>query len=151
MRQRRETLASSDLRTMHRRRLMALLAIAFVPAVVILLYAVPPVPGSIYPPCPFRWATGLHCPGCGTGRGMHAALHGRFAQFAAYNIAAVIAAPFLLLSGLRVWYYAMRGQPCPSRTFPRGAIWALLLAMLLYWLLRNVPVYPLSLLAPHEI
>ena len=35
--------------------------------------------------CPFKFATGFDCPGCGSQRALHALLHGEFIQAFSYN------------------------------------------------------------------
>src|SRR5215216_5598968 len=42
----------------------------------IMVRIVPPGYGSIYPPCPFKWATGWDCAGCGALRALHAVTDG---------------------------------------------------------------------------
>src|SRR5262249_54935902 len=69
-------------------------ALMSVPAAVV-LYQVPPASGSFYPPCLFHALTGLHCPGCGSTRCLHALLHGDLRQAAAYNVLLLLALPFL--------------------------------------------------------
>ena len=36
------------------------------------LHFLDPITSGLYPPCLSHWLTGLHCPGCGTGRAVHA-------------------------------------------------------------------------------
>jgi len=113
-----------------------------------LLYAVPPGEGGLYPPCPFHAATGLHCPGCGTLRALHALLHGDPAAAVGLNILTVLSLPFLACALLSRASPALRGRPLP---WPRvSAVWAWLLVgvVFAFWLLRNVPIWPCSLLAP---
>ena len=59
------------------RRLLLLAALG-VTAMLLCLRS-PHQPGH-YPPCPVAALTGLHCPGCGTLRGLHALLHGDLLQ-----------------------------------------------------------------------
>ncbi|MFD0477703.1 DUF2752 domain-containing protein [Nonomuraea thailandensis] len=61
------------------RRVKGLLAPLGVAAAAGAVFAVvgvidPNEPGH-YPTCPFLWATGLYCPGCGTLRTVHALAH----------------------------------------------------------------------------
>jgi hypothetical protein len=43
---------------------------------------------------------------------------------------------------------AVSGSPLRTFFIKPGYIWTLLAIILSYWLLRNIPVYPFSLLAP---
>ncbi len=107
----------------------------------------PRVPGN-YPVCPFLSLTGCYCPGCGTLRALHRLLHGDVASALGYNPLTVLLVPFLaysfLTSALRAFHL-----PAPRQTFvhPRW-IWALLVGLIVFWALRNLPVAPFTVLAP---
>jgi hypothetical protein len=131
---------------------LALLTVLFAAGVVNVLATTPPTPDSFYPKCMLYQATGIHCPGCGAGRAAHAALNGRFAQAFAYNPVAVALLPVVgvvVLVQLGRW---MTGRPA-SRTVVLGGRWIMLLAvvLILFMVLRNIPVEPFTLLAPHEL
>jgi hypothetical protein len=82
---------------------------------------------------------------------MHAMLNGRFAQAIAYNPLAVVAAPFLLYAFCRsTWYWLLDRRPQRYIARPRLTR-AIAVAVILFWVLRNIPVYPLTLLAPHDL
>lgn len=124
---------------------------ALVALVAALLYVFPPVEGGVYPSCPSRLFTGLHCPGCGTLRGLHALLHGDPIQAAAFNVLSLIALPFLLIRGsLWIWATAI-GRPDPSPRLPAWMIWLIFGAIVLFAVLRNLPVAPFDRLAPHRL
>ena len=97
---------------------------------------------SLYPPCPFHELTGLRCPGCGTLRAMHDLLHGRIAEALGHNAAATLFVPFAL------WYalYAF-GIVSVSPGLDRWS-WHILAAVVLFWILRNLPFAPFAALAP---
>jgi hypothetical protein len=63
-----------------------------------LLFTFDPATAGFFPPCPFRWATGLLCPGCGTLRAIHQILHGHFAAALALNPMLVLTLPLLAAS-----------------------------------------------------
>ena len=50
-----------------------------------------------FPKCLFLTLTGWKCPGCGTARALHAALHGRFADALRFNAALPAALALLAL------------------------------------------------------
>ncbi|MGW4213933.1 DUF2752 domain-containing protein [Lentzea sp. NPDC004789] len=52
---------------------------------VLLLFVNPNQPGNLLPKCPFKWLTGLNCPGCGGTRMVHALLHGDVVGAFHYN------------------------------------------------------------------
>jgi hypothetical protein len=112
------------------------------------LFVFNPAGSGMYPPCPFHALTGLDCPGCGTLRALHQLLHGNVKGAFFYNPLAVLLLPptayGLLVQGCQ--FVGIR-QP-PTVFIPARWIWALLGVILAYWVLRNIPAYPFSLLAP---
>ena len=88
-------------------RLLALLAIAGLGA---LFFAFNP---ALYPfpRCPLFFLTGLHCPGCGSQRALHALLHGRVAQAAGLNLLAVLSLPVLAVGAADGALSWATGQP----------------------------------------
>ena len=133
-----------------RRRLLLLAALA-VTAGLLLLYRVEPTEGSLYPRCMFHLLTGLHCPGCGTTRCLHALVHGQFRQAAAYNALTLLALPFLLFWAGRWSLAFLRGVPLRPRPLPRWAYVVLVGGVLAFWVLRNLNVAPFDALAPHAL
>ncbi len=112
------------------------------------LYAFDPRNPGIFPACPFLSLTGCYCPGCGTLRALHVLLRGDVASALGYNILTVLSLPFIAYS---YGAGAMRAfglkAPRPVFVHPRW-IWALLAAVVAFWVLRNVPLAPLAVLAP---
>ena len=104
-------------------------------------------PPAWYPPCPFHLATGLFCPGCGSGRAVHALVHGEWARALGLNPLLVLLLPFgLAWLGWTVWRGLGRGLPAAG--FPRPVAMILLVLVSVYWGLRNLPWWPFVLLAP---
>ncbi|HEY2146552.1 MAG TPA: DUF2752 domain-containing protein, partial [Pirellulales bacterium] len=116
------------------------------------LYLFDPADGG-YPVCPFHALTGLHCPGCGTLRAMHELLHGRIAAALAMNPLSTCAIPIMI--GAPIWSIASRRwRPSARRAGRRWTVhpaWLLVTAIIAFGILRNVPVYPFTLLAPHYV
>jgi len=112
------------------------------------LYFVPPGEGSVYPPCFFHTMTGFYCPGCGITRAVYHLLHGEFIRALSYNplvvplfllaLSAIIARLYSLFTGKRLNF------PDISTRFA----WLLVFLVLFYWIARNLPFFPFTLLAP---
>jgi hypothetical protein len=116
-----------------------------------LIKLVPPTPDSLYPKCISYQFTSIHCPGCGMARATHSFLNGRIEQAFAYNFLGMALLPLGVFILLRWVYHFVRGtppKPLPGRIrMPQ----VLMVAFVLFWILRNIPAYPFTLLAPHEL
>ena len=124
-----------------------LLLVAALPCVA-LVYARNPEEHGFYPPCIFYALTGLYCPGCGTLRGLHQLMHGNFLAALSYNSYTILALPLLGLVLLSVFILSTNGNRLLA-VFRRPLfLWGMLVAVLTFWVLRNVPVYPFTVLAP---
>jgi hypothetical protein len=107
-------------------------------AALVLLYTCNPETAKIYPPCLLHALTGLYCPGCGALRAMHHLLHGDI-------VGALRKNPLLVLSIPAIAFLLLR----PSWQYKVWVPWLVLGIFLTYGVLRNIPVWPLALLAPH--
>lgn len=113
-----------------------------------LLALVDPSQPGRYPVCPFLALTGHYCPGCGSLRGLHRLLRGDPSAAVGFNVLMVLALPYLVWSYL-AWALPALGVAAPPRLQPPArAINALLVAVVAFWLLRNLPVAPFAALAP---
>ncbi|HUK81431.1 MAG TPA: DUF2752 domain-containing protein [Verrucomicrobiae bacterium] len=90
------------------------------------------------PHCPLHSLTGLYCPGCGSTRALHQLVHGHLLAAFRLNPLAVVALPLLAL-----WLARSERGDVKSMW-----IWTLLVVIVVFGVLRNLPVYPFSLLAP---
>ncbi|NLN78964.1 MAG: DUF2752 domain-containing protein [Armatimonadetes bacterium] len=96
------------------------------------------------PVCLFHKWTGLYCPGCGTGRGITFLLRGDLAAAWRMNPLMIVSIPmvgFLILRN-----YLSRNNPRP---LPGWVGWTITGGIAVYWIARNIAIYPFSLLAPH--
>lgn len=108
----------------------------------------PATPGTgYYPSCPFHTLTGLNCPGCGTLRGLHQLTHGNLIGALNYNALMVISLPFVGYTFISYALLAARGRGLPKPFIRPAYIRALFWIVLAFWILRNIPVYPLTLLS----
>jgi len=142
--------ATTDRRTRLARRWQAaptLLLFAGVGATAALLSCFDPgIADNGLPPCPFHALTGLYCPGCGSTRALHALLQGDVAQAMAMNPLLVVALPMLALMALNAAGWKPQGSERLWRGIGNPKAW--LFVLLAYWLLRNLPWWPFSWLAP---
>ena len=105
------------------------------------------------PPCIFYEVTGLYCVGCGAGRCMLSLLRGELYAAFRYQPLLFVSFPFLVYYVLKVYIAFVFGRdalPFPdirNRWFGI-TVTAVIIA---YWILRNIPVFPFTLLAPTSI
>jgi hypothetical protein len=130
------------------RRTKSLALLALVCCVVAVLYLFSPHDSGLYAVCPFKALTGLHCPGCGTLRGLHELTHGHPVAAFGLNPLMVLSLPFIAFSIIKYIVAGIIGWPEPKIFIPSPFIWSLLAVIVLFWVLRNLPFYPFTLLAP---
>lgn len=104
----------------------------------LLLFWFDPARSRIFPPCPFRFLTGLKCPGCGTLRGLHQLLHGNPVAAWRLNPLMVITIPFLGYTLISYTWKVFKGRLLSKITLPSFWTWLLLAVILVYWVVRNV-------------
>jgi hypothetical protein len=114
----------------------------------VLVYARNPEEQGFYPPCLFYALTGLHCPGCGTLRGLHQLMHGNLIAAFGYNPYSMLALPIIGYAFLCALLLTTFGKRLPTVFIHPAAIWGLLVAVIAFWMLRNLPLYPFTVLAP---
>jgi len=109
-------------------------------AVVIVILAMwHPDDVSWAPTCLWREATGLDCPGCGTGRGVHHLLQGDPAAAWGLN-------PMMILLGIPAAAVVIFGEAvilCRGRrvrwpSLPVWVGWAIMLVLAAWWIGRNL-------------
>lgn len=106
----------------------------------------PNVAGNPFPPCMFRAFTGCYCIGCGLTRAMHALVHGDIARAFSMNPLGVLVLPLMPL--MVAWSGGWRPRLLAPlmRWVLEPKLWLVLLPS--YWIARNLPWFPFSLLAP---
>lgn len=106
----------------------------------------PTTPGGPLPTCPTKMLLGITCPGCGTMRAVYSLLHADLGAALHYNALAVVA--FLLL-GWAFLAYVVRlwsGKRIPSWQSVRYMPWVVLTVVVVWFVIRNIPIEPFSAL-----
>lgn len=112
----------------------------------VILYFFNPETSILYPPCPFHYITGLHCPGCGSARALHQLVQGNFLKAFDFNPLMIISLPFLIYVFISFNFLVIRGYSLPELC--NVNIWPLFYIVIFYWVARNIPYPPFSFLAP---
>ncbi|WP_294482557.1 DUF2752 domain-containing protein [uncultured Victivallis sp.] len=104
--------------------------------ILVLLYAKGP-DWFWFPPCIFHLITHLYCPGCGSTRAVYRLLHG--------DVAGSLSANILLIPSVLLFLAVIRKGIAMIK--PRE-YYGIMGVYLFYLIARNIPLEPLSYLAP---
>lgn len=107
-----------------------------------------PVSSGLFPACPLYSLTGFACPGCGMTRGLHSLLHGDILQALDYNAMLPLILAFFGYLWLSMALYAIRGRGLTPGNVSVVMIWIMLVLLLVFGILRNLPFYPFNILFP---
>ena len=114
----------------------------------IVLWTLNPSGNPLFPRCWFFSATNLLCPGCGIQRALHYLLRGDIVSAMRHNLFLFLASPILATAFFywtqSTWFL----KSTVSRTPQPRYLKMILLFTLSFWLLRNIPAYPFTLLSP---
>lgn len=117
-------------------------------ALAVLFFQLDPSENQLFPRCAFNALTGYYCPGCGSQRAIHSLLH--------LNIQGVVQNNLLFLPAVLaiIYHYIHRflnkkfNWRLPNIFYLKNTPWVIFAIILFFWLLRNLAVYPFSVLAP---
>jgi len=130
------------------KRSVWLLAAIFGTAFAVMLRFYDPATSGVFPPCPVHYLTGWYCPGCGSLRALHQFLQGNVRAAWSMNPLTLIFLPFLSYGLASRALAEIRGQGLPRVFLPAVWIRALCAAIILFGIVRNLPLHPFDLLAP---
>ncbi len=103
---------------------------------------------NFLPVCPLYRLTGFACPGCGLTRGFHALFHGDVITALDFNILIPVWTVVFAYVGISLLMLTVRGRGLPMwATHPRF-LWGFTILLVVFGLVRNLPVYPFTLLFP---
>lgn len=129
-------------------RALPLIALAAMAVAAWMIHAHPEEALASGPGCAIQRVTGLHCPGCGSTRAAAHLADGDLKAALGSNAMVLVTIPLILIvllgATLRSWT-SLRLPPLPR---PRILWICLVVAVLLFTVLRNLPVAPFSSLAP---
>ena len=107
---------------------------------------------AMMPPCLMRTVLGLYCPGCGAGRACYSILHGQFLEAFCYNPLMTVLLPLigLYIAARMVDWVVTGGNHIDRKINVKFLTWVLVIVVV-YGVLRNIPVFPFTLLAPEGL
>ncbi len=107
-----------------------------------------PTKAGFFPVCPLFELTGLACPGCGLTRGFHALFHGDVLTALDFNALLPIWAVVIAYVWVSLLVYTIRGKGLPMWPTHPKFLWAFFIVLFTFGVLRNIPIYPLTILFP---
>jgi hypothetical protein len=107
-----------------------------------------PSRANFFPVCPMYAVTGFACPGCGLTRGFHALFHGDVATALHFNLLLPVWAAIFGYVLVSLALLAVRGKGLPMWPTSPRFMWAFMIVLVSFGVLRNLPLYPFSLFFP---
>lgn len=105
---------------------------------------------AFYPKCLFHDTTGWYCPGCGSTRAAYALMHLDLTAALLMNPLLVVALPFLAYRmTIELITWIQRGSCRTLKAWGPKHAWMVPTIIFAFWLIRNLPFWPCTLLAPH--
>lgn len=107
-----------------------------------------PSKASFLPVCPLYALTGFACPGCGLTRGFHALFHGDVLTALDFNALIPIWALIFGYVSISLVLLAVRGKGLSIWMTRPKFLWAFMVVLLLFGVVRNIPIWPFTILFP---
>ena len=107
-----------------------------------------PAKTPFLPVCPLYTLTGLACPGCGLTRGFHALFHGDVLTALDYNALIPLFVLAFLFAIATLVSIMLRGKGLIKLSASPPFLITILILLLTFGVLRNLPFYPFTFLYP---
>ncbi|MFK5880535.1 MAG: DUF2752 domain-containing protein [Flavobacteriaceae bacterium] len=117
--------------------------------IVVILYFFINPSFNFFPRCPLYSTTGIYCPGCGSQRALYDFLHLDFGGVVGHNVL------FLFGIFVLIYHFTILGlntffsKKYFNLLYHKRTPIIILTLVVVYWIVRNIPVYPFNLLAPN--
>ena len=103
---------------------------------------------QLLPSCPIKERLGIYCVGCGGTRFVYHLIHGRPWIAFQNNPYLFIFAIYAVISVVAMNVYLITGRKVHSRIVNKKWMWFWIASGVVFFVLRNIPIFPFSCLAP---
>lgn len=107
-----------------------------------------PSENRIFPRCPFYSITGFYCPGCGSQRAIHGLLHGRIVGGLKHNPLILLLVFVLVYDATIFVLKKLYNKKTNNLLHKPRTTNIILFIIIIFWILRNIKLYPFTILAP---
>lgn len=112
------------------------------------VWFIEPAKASFLPACPLFSMTGFACPGCGMTRGLHALMHGDIVTALDHNALIPLVILFFGFIFVSLMSVVVRGRGLVLSRWNLALLWATLVVLIVFGVVRNLPYYPFTILFP---
>jgi hypothetical protein len=107
-----------------------------------------PTASNIFPKCPFYSITGIYCPGCGSQRAAHQILNGNIIEGLRHNYLIALLGLVLSYQAFMFMMNNLLNKGITNLLHKSKVTTGILTLILLFWVLRNINLFPFTELAP---
>lgn len=99
--------------------------------------------------CIFNSLTGLYCTGCGSGRAAYDLIHGNIIEALDHNFLMIMFLPLIIYYLLKRYLAIVINRDLlPSVYISHKMFVSIIIIIIIFTIVRNIPIYPFSLLTP---
>ena len=103
---------------------------------------------NMFPKCPVYSASGIYCPGCGSQRAAHQILNGNILNGIRHNYLIALLALVFLYQAFMFIMNNMLDKGITNLLHKSNVTLGILIIIVLFWILRNINMFPFTELAP---
>ncbi len=130
------------------KRLLIALSLLVLGVIMVFYFNYNPSDYNLFPKCPFYTMTGLYCPGCGSQRAIHQILHGHILKGLSHNFLIILLIFVLSCDAIILLMNSILKRKLKNILHKPIITYLILALVILFWFLRNIDLYPFSILAP---
>lgn len=103
---------------------------------------------NLFPKCPVYSVTGIYCPGCGSQRAVHQIINGNIIEGIRHNYLIALLLVVMLYEAFVYIMNNLLNKGIANYLHKSKVTLGVLMIVILFWVLRNINIYPFTELAP---